>query len=171
MPLVFTGPAESSAYFEQLDRFIGLVLGPDAQKRYRIVIADPAEVAREMQRGFDAVRRSRRRAGDAYNFNWLLQIPPPYQQPFDVSHAAMAGLSLSMQQPVHERAANLRRAFSGIVAGNVKEQGIRLIEEQGPFVIHADKQIAKPLDDLLRAFVSQGRMKLVGEYRPSYRIA
>jgi hypothetical protein len=171
LPLVFTGPAESSAYFEQLDRFIGLVLGPEAQKRYRIIIADPPEVAREMQRGFDAVRRSRRRAGDAYNFNWLLQIPPPYQQPFEVSHAAMAGLSLSMQQPVHERAANLRRAFSGIVAGNVKEQGIRLIEEQGPFVIHADKQVAKPLDELLRAFVAQGRMKLVGEYRPSYRIA
>ncbi|MSQ91440.1 MAG: LOG family protein [Gammaproteobacteria bacterium] len=171
LPLVFTGPAESSAYFELLDRFIGLVLGPEAQKRYRIIIADPPEVAREMQRGFDAVRRSRRRAGDAYNFNWLLQIPPPYQQPFEVSHAAIAGLSLSMQQPVHERAANLRRAFSGIVAGNVKEQGIRLIEEQGPFVIHADKQIAKPLDELLRAFVAQGRMKLVGEYRPSYRIA
>ena len=171
LPLVFTGPRESAAYFEQLDRFIGLVLGPEAQKRYRIIIADPPEVAREMQRGFDAVRRSRRRAGDAYNFNWLLHIPPAYQQPFEVSHAAMAGLSLSMQQPVHERAANLRRAFSGIVAGNVKEQGIRLIEEQGPFVIHADKQIARPLDELLRAFVAQGRMKLVGEYRPSYRIA
>jgi pyrimidine/purine-5'-nucleotide nucleosidase len=171
LPLVFTGPRESAGYFEQLDRFIGLVLGPEAQKRYRIIIADPPEVAREMQRGFDAVRRSRRRAGDAYNFNWLLHIPPAYQQPFEVSHAAMAGLSLSMKQPVHERAANLRRAFSGIVAGNVKEQGIRLIEEQGPFVIHADKEIARPLDELLRAFVAQGRMKLVGEYRPSYRIA
>jgi hypothetical protein len=171
LPLVFTGPRESAAYFEQLDRFIGLVLGAEAQKRYRIIISDPPEVAREMQRGFDAVRRSRRRAGDAYNFNWLLQIPPPYQQPFEVSHAAMSGLSLSMQQPVHERAANLRRAFSGIVAGNVKERGIRLIEEQGPFVIHADEQIAKPLDELLRAFVAQGRMKLVGEYQPSYRIA
>jgi len=171
LPLVFTGPRESAGYFEQLDRFIGLVLGPEAQKRYRIIIADPAEVAREMQRGFDAVRRSRRRAGDAYNFNWLLHIPPAYQQPFDVSHSTMAGLSLSMQQPVHERAANLRRAFSGIVAGNVKEQGIRLIEKLGPFVIHADKEIAGPLDELLRAFVAQGRMKLVGEYRPSYRIA
>ena len=170
LPLVFTGPAESSAYFEQLNRFVGLVLGPEAQKRYRIIIADPPEVAREMQRGFDAVRRSRRRAGDAYNFNWLLHIPPAYQQPFEVSHAAMAGLKLSMEQPVHERAANLRRAFSGIVAGNVKEQGIRLIEEQGPFAIHADRQIARPLDELLRAFVAQGRMKLVGEYRPSYRI-
>jgi hypothetical protein len=117
------------------------------------------------------VRRSRRRAGDAYNLNWLLQIPPAFQNPFEVSHASMAGLALSMDQPVHERAANLRRAFSGIVAGNVKERGIRLIEERGPFEIHASPGIARPLDELLRAFVAQRRMKLVGEYKPSYRIA
>ena len=171
LPLVFTGPSESAAYFTQLDRFIALALGPEAQKRYRIIIEDPPEVAREMQRGFDAVRRSRRRAGDAYNFNWLLRIRPAFQQPFRVGHESMAGLALSMDLPVHERAANLRRAFSGIVAGNVKENGIRLIEEQGPFLIRADRQIAKPLDELLRAFVTQRRMKLVGEYRPSYRIA
>lgn len=171
LPLVFTGPRESADYFRQLDRFIELTLGADAQKRYRIIVDDPPEVARELQRGFDGVRRSRRRAGDAYNFNWLLRIPPAFQQPFEVTHASMAGLALSMDQPVHERAANLRRAFSGIVAGNVKEQGIRLIEERGPFEIHADPQIARPLDGLLRAFVAQRRMKLVGEYRPSYRIA
>jgi predicted Rossmann-fold nucleotide-binding protein len=170
LPLVFTGPRESAGYFRQLDRFIGTTLGPEAQARYRIIVDDPAEVAREMQRGFDAVRRSRRRAGDAYNFNWLLRIPPAFQQPFEVSHASMAGLALSMDLPVHERAANLRRAFSGIVAGNVKEPGIRLIEERGPFEIHADPAIARPLDELLRAFVAERRMKLVGEYRPSYRI-
>jgi pyrimidine/purine-5'-nucleotide nucleosidase len=148
LPLVFTGPRESAAYFRQLDRFISLTLGPEAQQRYRIVVDDPA----------------------AYNFNWLLRIPPAFQQPFDASHASMAGLALSMDLPVHERAANLRRAFSGIVAGNVKEQGIRLIEERGPFEIHADPQIAGPLDQLLRGFVAERRMKLVGEYRPSYRI-
>jgi hypothetical protein len=82
----------------------------------------------------------------------------------------MAGLALSMDLPVHERAANLRRAFSGIVSGNVKERGIRLIEERGPFEIHAAPEIAKPLDQLLRGFVAQRRMKLVGEYHPSYRI-
>jgi predicted Rossmann-fold nucleotide-binding protein len=170
LPLVFTGPRESAAYFEQLDSFIGHTLGEEARQRYRIVIGDPPEVAREMQRGFDVVRRSRRRAGDAYNYNWLLRIPPAFQKPFEVSHAAMAGLALSMDLPVHERAANLRRAFSGIVAGNVKERGIRLIEENGPFEIHASREVAKPLDELLRAFVAQRRMKLVGEYRPSYRI-
>jgi hypothetical protein len=82
----------------------------------------------------------------------------------------MAALTLSMDQPVHQRAANLRRAFSGIVAGNVKERGLRLIEERGPFEIHAAREIAEPLDELLRGFVAQRRMKLVGEYRPSYRI-
>jgi pyrimidine/purine-5'-nucleotide nucleosidase len=170
LPLVFTGPRESAGYFRQLDRFIELTLGPEAQKRYRIIVDDPPEVAREMQRGFDQVRRSRRRGGDAYNFNWLLQIPPAFQQPFVVSHKTMSGLELSLDQPVHERAANLRRAFSGIVAGNVKEHGIKLIEENGPFEIHADPQIARPLDELLRGFVAERRMKLVGEYRPSYRI-
>ncbi len=170
LPLVFTGPRESAAYFRQLDRFIGTTLGPEAQQRYRIIVDDPPEVAREMQRGFEAVRRSRRRAGDAYNYNWLLRIPPAFQQPFEVSHASMAGLRLALDTPVHERAANLRRAFSGIVAGNVKEHGIRLIEERGPFEIHADREIARPLDELLRAFVAGRRMKLVGEYRPSYRI-
>jgi predicted Rossmann-fold nucleotide-binding protein len=169
-PLVFTGPRESASYFRQLDQFIGQTLGEQAQQRYRVIVDDPPEVARAMQRGFDSVRRSRRRAGDAYNFNWLLKIPREFQQPFQVSHASMAGLALSMDQPVHERAANLRRAFSGIVAGNVKEHGIRLIEERGPFEIHAEPQISKPLDELLRGFVAERRMKLVGEYRPSYRI-
>ena len=170
LPLVFTGPRESAGYFRQLDRFIELTLGPEAQKRYRIIVDDPPEVAREIQRGFDLVRRSRRRAGDAYNYNWLLSIPPAFQQPFVVSHKTMAGLELSLDQPVHERAANLRRAFSGIVAGNVKEHGIKLIEENGPFEIHADAAVARPLDELLRGFVAERRMKLVGEYRPSYRI-
>jgi hypothetical protein len=170
LPLVFTGPRESAGYFRELDRFIGLTLGAEAQQRYRIIVDDPAEVARAMQRGFDTVRRSRRRAGDAYNYNWLLRIPREFQQPFEVSHAAMAALTLSMDLPVHQRAANLRRAFSGIVAGNVKERGIRMIEEMGPFEIHASREIAEPLDQLLRGFVAQRRMKLVGEYRPSYRI-
>ena len=82
----------------------------------------------------------------------------------------MAALELSMDQPVHERAANLRRAFSGIVAGNVKEHGIRLIEENGPVRDPRGARDRRPLDELLRAFVAERRMKLVGEYRPSYRI-
>jgi hypothetical protein len=82
----------------------------------------------------------------------------------------MSSLVLSRDLPVHELAANLRRAFSGIVAGNVKEPGLRMIEDNGPFQIHGDADIGKPMDELLRAFVAQRRMKLLGEYKPCYRI-
>jgi pyrimidine/purine-5'-nucleotide nucleosidase len=170
MPVIFTGPPQSAAYFEQLDRFIALTLGSEAQRRYRIITGDAAEVAREMRGGLEQVRRRRRRSGDAYNFNWLLRIPPAFQHPFEVTHESMASLVLSRDLPVHELAANLRRAFSGIVAGNVKEHGIRQIEARGPFQIHGEVDIARPLDELLRAFAAQRRMKLAGEYRPCYSI-
>ena len=76
-----------------------------------------------------------------------------------------------MDQPVHRRAANLRRAFSGIVAGNVKDHGIRAIEREGPFVLDGDAGLMREMDALLASFVAQQRMKLPGsEYRPCYRI-
>ena len=53
----------------------------------------------------------------------------------------MANLKLYPDQPVEVLAADLRRAFSGIVAGNVKEVGIRAIEEFGPYKINGDKRL------------------------------
>jgi pyrimidine/purine-5'-nucleotide nucleosidase len=82
----------------------------------------------------------------------------------------MAALDLHQGRKPHELAADLRRAFSGIVAGNVKEDGMRRIEERGPFEIHGDADIMHSLDALLRAFVEQRRMKIAGEYRPCYRV-
>ena len=68
-------------------------------------------------------------------------------------------------------AANLRRAFSGVVAGNVKDEGIRAIEEHGLFEIRGDKRLMESLDALLASFVAQTRMKLAGEaYTPCYRV-
>jgi hypothetical protein len=68
-------------------------------------------------------------------------------------------------------AAYLRRAFSGIVAGNVKEGGIRAIEKRGPFKIDGDKEIMQLMDKLLQSFVRQQRMKLPGTaYQPCYEI-
>lgn len=170
LPVIFTGPAAAAEYFGQIDRFIAATLGPVAQQRYTIVIADPAQAAREVARGVEAVREYRRARSDAYNFNWLLQVPPDFQRPFEPTHEAMARLELRRDLPPHVLAANLRRAFSGIVAGNVKEQGIRAIEAHGPFELHGDKQIMTLMDELLAAFVAQRRMKLAGEYRPCYRL-
>jgi pyrimidine/purine-5'-nucleotide nucleosidase len=83
----------------------------------------------------------------------------------------MRSLVLKKDQPVHERAANLRCAFSGIVAGNVKDYGINAIEREGPFELRGDPAIMGPLDELLRSFVAQKRMKLAGgEYSPCYRL-
>ena len=122
-------------------------------------------------RGLSEVRDHRRQTNDSYGFNWLLKIPLEFQQPFRVTHESMRALTLSHDQPVHERAANLRRAFSGIVAGNIKEYGINAIERYGPFELSGERAIMEPLDQLLRSFVAQRRMTLTGtDYTPCYRL-
>jgi len=170
-PVIFTGPRIAQDYFAQINQFIGETLGAEAQSRYRIIIDDPAAAAREMQAGISAVREFRKAKGDAYYFNWLLKIDHEFQKPFAPTHAAMRNLRLHRKQPAHQLAAMLRRAFSGVVAGNVKENGIRAIEKHGPFEIHGDAEILGPMDALLASFVAQQRMKLPGaEYRPCYRL-
>jgi pyrimidine/purine-5'-nucleotide nucleosidase len=117
------------------------------------------------------VRRQRRRDGDAYYFNWLMQIPLEHQTPFVVSHDTVGELRLSRDLPPHELAVALRRAFSAIVTGNVKDHGIRMIKQHGPFELHSDRSLIEALDRLLRQFVVQGRMKLEGAtYDPCYRV-
>lgn len=170
MPLIFTGPASAAAYFERIDDFIALTLGPEARKRYQVIIDDPAEVGRAMVRGFEDVRTHRKATGEAFNFNWNLKIPEGFQQPFVVNHENVAALDLHLDRPVHKRAVDLRRLFSALVAGNVKEAGIREVEAKGPFEIHGDRQLVEPLDGLLTQFIAQNRMKLSGEYKPIYRI-
>jgi predicted Rossmann-fold nucleotide-binding protein len=170
-PLVFTGPKNSEDYFRQIDQFIGKTMGPGAQSRYRIIIGDPAQVARELVNGIEHVRNFRKTNRDAYYFNWLLKIDDEFQRPFIPTHENMRNLQLQQNQPVHLLAANLRRAFSGIVAGNVKDHGIRSIEQHGKFEIHGDPKIMKLMDALLASFVAQHRMKLPGKkYNPCYRI-
>ena len=169
-PLILTGPRGSAAYFEQIDHFLRLTLGEAATSRYEIIVDDPARVASTMAKGIRKVREHRLGNKDAFFFNWSLRVPADFQHPFQPNHEAMAGLNLHRNQPAHELAANLRRAFSGIVAGNVKEEGMRYIEQCGPFEIHGDTEIMQALDALLRAFVEQRRMKMVGEYQPCYRV-
>ena len=170
-PLIFTGPENSVEYFRQVDEFIGLTLGPAAQARYKIIIDDPVTVAREMQDGIRKVREFRKLRTDAYYFNWALHVDHAFQMPFMPTHESMRSLSLHRNQPTHLLSANLRRAFSGVVAGNVKDQGIRAIEKHGLFEIHGDAAIMDPMDALLNSFVTQHRMKLPGtRYEPCYRI-
>jgi len=171
LPVIFTGPRESADYFKMIDNFIAATLGPEAQKRYRIIIDDPARVAREIKSGITMVEHFRRQHNDAFYFNWLLKVEKYFQAPFVPTHENMATLELTREQPRHQLAANLRRAFSGIVAGNVKDEGIRRVEQCGPFELRGEEDVLSPLDRLLSSFVDQGRMKLPGtKYEPCYRL-
>jgi len=170
-PMILTGPKSSEAYFKQIHHFIEKTLGFEAQQKYKIIIDDPQLVAREMQSMIEEVSSFRRSTSDAYYFNWIMHIDREFQLPFEPNHDNMKNLQLHKDQEIHLLAANLRRAFSGIVAGNVKEEGIRAIEKHGKFKISGDEGILSPLDDLLASFVEQQRMKLPGsQYIPCYEI-
>lgn len=170
LPVIFTGPPQSAGYFSVLDKFLRLTLGSAVADRYRIVVGNAAEVGRIIGKQIRSVRRQRRRDGDAYYFNWLLHVPLEHQQPFVVNHEAVAGLRLSRDLPTHELAVNLRRAFSAIVTGNVKDNGIKMIADRGPFELHSDASLVSALEDLLKGFGAQGRMKLGQDYHPCYTV-
>lgn len=172
LPMVMTGPPESAGYFRRIDDFVSKTLGPQAQKRYEIIIDDPETVARRLSEGIDVVWQHRKSHGEAYYFNWRLVIDEVFQRPFKATHESMQALELSTDLPVHDLAANLRRVFSGIVSGNVRDDTMADIEKLGPFEISGSLKLMNLLDDLLADFVKHGRMKLASDaYAPCYRVA
>ena len=170
-PLIFTGPASAKSYFDLVDRFITQTLGQEIRRLYRIIIDDPEEVARQVVCGVADVHNVRRATEDANFFNWQLHIPLDLQQPFEATHENMRTLNLRKGRPANLLASDLRRAFSGIVSGNVKAAGICAIAEKGPFELYGEQAILDPMDELLAAFVEQQRMKLPNkEYNPCYKL-
>lgn len=170
-PLILTGPESSKQYFADIDHFIRMTLGEDVRDRYQIIVGKPAQVAKQIYNGIKKVRNYRKATNDAFYFNWMLKIDKDFQQPFIPTHENMAALELNFDQDRHHLAANLRRMFSGVVAGNVKDDGIRAIEKYGHFEIKGDPKIMELMDELLASFVVQHRMKLPGsEYIPCYKI-
>ena len=170
-PLIFTGPAGAADYFKQIDQFIGDTLGAKAQARYQIIIDNPELVAQRVNAGITEVRAFRKSTSDAYYFNWSLRIPTEFQQPFIPNHQNMRQLQLHKNQEAYLLAANLRRAFSGIVAGNVKAAGIQAVQQFGYFEITGETDLMVSIDSLLSSFVQQQRMKLPGtQYVPCYHV-
>ncbi|MBT8139395.1 MAG: LOG family protein [Gammaproteobacteria bacterium] len=171
IPLIFTAPIESADYFTSIDEFIGLTLGPEAQSMYEIIIGGAEEVAKRMSSGMQDVRRIRREAKDAYYFNWSLVVPRQMQSPFVASHQSMAALRLEAGDSKFDTAVNMRAMFSGIVAGNVKAEGIADIAAHGNYQISGDARFMQAIDALLQSFVAQGRMKInASAYQPCYDI-
>ena len=172
LPVFLTGPKESEAYFIAIDRFIRDTLGKKAQSLYEIIIGNPVEVAHKVKRAMEEVKAYRKVVGDAYGFNWSLKITEDLQTPFVPTHENMASLDLSFTQPLSSLVANLRRLFSGIVAGNIKSETLEKIEQFGPFKLHGNARLMEKMDKLLQDFIQQDRMKLPdGEaYQPCYQI-
>lgn len=171
LPIILTGPSSATDYFSEIDAFIGATLGDSAQQLYKIIIDDAEKVAQVMSKGLTQALDYRKKTGDAFHFNWSIVIENDFQQPFEPNHKNMSRLTISYDLTTAELAANLRRVFSGIVAGNVKSNGIKSIREFGPFKLSGDKKIMHLMDKLLASFVSQQRMKLPGsEYIPCYTV-
>jgi len=169
LPLIFTGNQDSKAYFDKIDQFIRNTLGEVAASKYQIIIDDPQKVSHEIQQGLAKVTAFRKQMDDAFHFNWRLKIDQLFQEPFNPTHEKMSHLNLSRNQDTHTLAANLRKAFSGIVTGNVKENGLKAIEQFGPYQLKGDAKFCTEVDELLQAFISQKRMKLAAEeYKPCY---
>jgi len=171
MPFIMTGPASSESYFRKIDAFVLATLGEEARSRYQIIVDDPREVARQMNARLTDVLNFRTKHGDAYFFNWRLRVDREFQRPFVATHETMQGLDISEDLPGHVLAANLRRVFSGIVSGNVREDTAEIIERDGPFEIKGSQRMMELLDKLLAGFVADRRMKIsTGAYRPCYVI-
>jgi predicted Rossmann-fold nucleotide-binding protein len=171
LPVILTGPASSANYFDEICKFVEQTLGKAALEKFEVIVDDPERVAKTLKNAMTEVREYRKAQGDAYYFNWTLKIDHDFQMPFSPSHENMASLDLHLDQDTEKLAANLRRAFSGIVAGNVKDEGIRAIKKLGPYQIQGESELMTKMDKLLQAFVEQGRMKLPGsKYTPCYTI-
>lgn len=174
IPLVFAGPESCREYFKTLDQFLRQCLGDEIASLYQIIIGEPDHVGNVIREAVDQVHRERYASGDAFYFNWQLHIDPALQFPFIPTHENMAALKLDPSLPKHELACQLRSAFSGIVAGNVKAFGIREVAKNGPYIIDGDPKILQAIDQLLHTFVEEKRMKLGQDrkaYRPCYQVA
>lgn len=170
-PFIFTGPEGSEAYFETVDKFIKATLGEKASSMYKIIVNDPHAVALEMTSGMADIYEHRKEQGESYHYNWQLYIPEEFQEPFEPTHQAIAELDLHSNQEDYILAAQLRRALSGIVAGNVKEPAVKAIAQHGAFSLSGDSELMSHLDVLLKSFVAQRRMKIDhAKYVPCYKL-
>lgn len=170
LPIIFACDEPHRAYFESMDHFLRQCLGDEVANYYRIIVGDVEEIAETIRLCIQDVQRYRLKTKESYSYNWQLHIPHALQQPFLPTHENMAQLELYQSTPRDQLCINLRAAFSGIVAGNVKASGIQQVAEKGPYQLHADEPIGRLLNGLLEDFIAQGRMSLGGNYKPSFEI-
>lgn len=170
-PVVITGPENSVPLLKKFDAFVNATIGEEGAAKYKIIL-DPVDVAREMRKGVNEVIEYRKQQDEDFGYNWSLEIEEDFQKPYPPIHEEIEKLVISKDLPKHELAANLRRLFSIIVAGNVKPEGIEAVKQKGKFKINCDPEIVSALEDLLQEFIEEDRMKLPSnkKYEPCYEI-
>lgn len=170
-PVIITGPESSEKLLRKFDSFIKATIGEEGASKYKIIL-DPVQVAKEMKQGINDVITYRKETDEDFGYNWSLEIEENFQKPYPPIHEEIEKLEISKDLPKHELAANLRRLFSIIVAGNVKPEGISAVAEKGKFKINCDPDIVSELEDLLNEFIKEDRMKLPSDkkYEPCYEI-
>jgi len=173
IPLILAGPDSCQAYFDELEAFLVATLGGQVKDYYQIIIGNPIAVATLAKKNVEATHQHRREKQEAYYFNWPLAIDHALQAPFIPSHKNMANLALHNQLQPHQLATNMRAAFSGIVAGNVKAFGQEQVAKHGPYALHGDSQILAAIEKLLQSLTRDKRMKIVEQskhYTPCYSL-
>ncbi|OUS17403.1 LOG family protein [Gammaproteobacteria bacterium 50_400_T64] len=173
IPLILAGPDSCQTYFYELEAFLVATLGEQVKDYYQIIIGDPIAVAALTKINIEAVHRHRKEKQEAYYFNWPLAIDHALQAPFIPSHKNMANLALHSQLQPHQLATNMRAAFSGIVAGNVKAFGQEQVAKHGPYALHGDSKILSAIEKLLQSLIRDKRMKIVEQsehYTPCYSL-
>ncbi len=170
LPLLLTADQESAHYIQRIDDFLTACFGIEVHDYYQVIVDDAVGVAQYAKKAIQRVHQDRKKYNEAFSFNWTLSIPESFQTPFIPSHENMAKLNISKELPLHELAANLRCAFSGIVAGNVKTPYINAVAEQGKYQLTGDSNIMSEIDGLLQYIANEGRMKLDGDYKPCYNL-
>ena len=173
-PVILTGPESARGYFEAINDFLHKTIGKTALNRpkpkYEIIIDDPRGVAEKMMERVEKAQKCRDANEDTPLWYRSLHFPSDIQQPFYPTHENVGKLRLHRDQEPYQVAAQLRRLFSAVVYGNVTDTGIHLIEKQGPFTFEGDETIIQPLDEMLRRFTQENRMKVRGDYVPCYAL-
>ena len=171
IPMIFCAPKANDDYFQAIDTFIRQTLGEQASNYYQIVSGNAAQVAQLCLRNLNQVVAYRRKEQESYAYNWGLSIPESMQRPFLPTHDNMRALQLHRKQGLAELISELRRAFSGIVAGNVKPFGITQIEKHGPYQLQGEPALMDSIDQLLSKLVAANRMKIsTHEYKACYQL-
>lgn len=170
LPIILTGPASSASYFSELNQFLVDVLGEEVTSYYEIILDSPKEVAQKMNQRMKEVKQYRILNNEAYYYNWRLYVDEAYKKPFIPSHESMIKLNLNRDQPIDTLTTNLRKAFSGIVYGNINALGVEQVAKNGPYELKGDKSVIDSLDRLLLTFIKQKRMKINDEdYQPCFK--